>query len=160
MSTLKPVNQIPRISGARLPEERVRDIEFAKRLKQLMEERQLSQSDLAAKIWGRYTNTEGKHVARGRDRISVWSVGKNFPDAKNLEKLAKALKVKVSDLAPEALVKSAHRGVPEWSFTQLHGSDDRVFVQISRFVSAEAAHAIQGILLKDERPPRGPRKKE
>jgi transcriptional regulator with XRE-family HTH domain len=160
MSALKSVNQLPRMSGARLPEERVRDIEFAKRLKQLMEERQLSQSDLAAQIWGRYTNTEGKHVARGRDRISVWSVGKNFPDAKNLEKLAKALKVKVSDLAPEALVKSAHRGAPEWSFTQLHGNDDRVFVQIARFVSAEAAHAIQGILLKDERQSRGSRKKE
>ena len=62
---LKTVNQPTRIPGARLPDERVRDIEFATRLKQLMDERQLTQSDLAAKIWNRYTNTEGKNVARG-----------------------------------------------------------------------------------------------
>jgi hypothetical protein len=38
---LKSANQLPRISGARLPQERARDIEFAKRLKRLMEEREL-----------------------------------------------------------------------------------------------------------------------
>jgi transcriptional regulator with XRE-family HTH domain len=155
---LKPVNQPPRMSGARLPEERVRDIEFAKRLRNLMEERELSQSDLAAEIWGRYENTEKKYVARGRDRISVWINAKNFPDPKNLEKLAKVLKVKVSDLAPQALVKTAHRGVAEWSFTRPYGDDDRVFVQIARFVSNEAAHEIQGILLRDERLAKGAKK--
>jgi transcriptional regulator with XRE-family HTH domain len=154
---LKPVNQPPRMSGARLPEERVRDIEFAKRLRNLMDDQELSQSDLAAKIWGRYENTEKKWVARGRDRISVWVNGKNFPDAKNLEKLAKVLKIKVSDLAPQALVKTAHRAA-EWSFTRPHGDDDRVFVQIARFMSIEAAHEIQGILLRDERLLKGAKK--
>jgi transcriptional regulator with XRE-family HTH domain len=148
---LKSINQVPRITGARLPEERVRDIEFAKRLKKLMAEREMTQSDLAAEIWDRYTNTEGKFVAKGRDRISVWVNGKNFPDAKNLEKLAKALKVKVSDLAPQTLVRAAHHGAADWSFTRPHGDDDRVFVQIARFVSAETAHEIQGLLLRDER---------
>jgi transcriptional regulator with XRE-family HTH domain len=129
---------------------RARDIEFAKRLKRLMEEQELSQSDLAAEIWGRYTNTEDKFVARGRDRISVWVNGRNFPDKKNLEKLAKVLKVSVADLAPQALVKAAHHGAADWSFTRPHGDDDRVFVQIARFCSAQAAHEIQGILLRDE----------
>jgi transcriptional regulator with XRE-family HTH domain len=155
---LKLVNQLPRMAGARLPEERVRDIEFAKRLKSLMEDEGLSQSDLAAKIWGRYTNTENKHVARGRDRISVWVNGRNFPDPKNLEKLAKVLKVKVSELAPQALMKVAHHGVADWSFTRPHGDDDRVFVQIARFCSNEAAHEIQGILLRDERLAKGAKK--
>jgi transcriptional regulator with XRE-family HTH domain len=129
---LKTVNQPARIPGARLPDERVRDIEFAKRLKQLMDERQLTQSDLAAKIWNRYTNSEGKNVARGRDRISVWVNGKNIPDAKNMEKLAKVLRVKVSDLAPQATLKAAHQGAVDWSFTRPTGADsDRVFVQIA-----------------------------
>lgn len=152
------VHQPPRLVGARLPEERARDIEFAKRLRLLMEKRQLTQSDLAARIWKRYTNSEGKHVARGRDRISVWVNGKNVPSAKNLAKLAKELGVTVEELAPQTLVKVAHHGAADWSFTQPAG-EDRVFVQIARFCSPEAAHEIQGILLRDERQ-RGLRKKE
>ena len=153
---LKTVNLPARIPGARLPDERVRDIEFAKRLKQLMEERNLTQSDLAAKIWNRYTNTEGKNVARGRDRISVWVNGKNIPDAKNLEKLAKVLKVRVSDLAPKATLKAAHQGPVDWSFTRPAGTEGgRVFVQIAQYVTAEIAHEIQGLLLRNERELRG-----
>ena len=74
---------------------------FAAKLKQLMEERQLRQSELAAKIWGRYVNSEGKNIARGRDRISVWVNGKNIPNAEQLEKLARVLHVTVTDLSPK-----------------------------------------------------------
>jgi transcriptional regulator with XRE-family HTH domain len=154
MPALKTINQPPLLSGASLPTERARNLEFAKRLKQLMAQRDLTQSDLAAKIWKRYVNTEGKHVARGRDRISVWVNGKSVPDTKNLAKLAKELGVEVSALMPEAEMKAAHRGVADWSFTQPNG-DDRVFVQIARYVSPEAAHEIQGILLRDDRQSRG-----
>ena len=152
MPAFKTINKPPLLPGARMPTERARDLEFAKRLRQLMEQRELTQSDLAAKIWDRYVNTEGKHVARGRDRISVWIRGKSFPDNANLEKLAKALHVKVSDLAPTTLVKAAHHGVADWSVTRPHEADDgRVFIQLALFVSAEAAHKIQGVLLDDER---------
>jgi transcriptional regulator with XRE-family HTH domain len=72
--------------------------DFAKRLRGMMDERGLSQSDLAARIWDRYVNTEGKYVARGRDRISVWLAGKSEPSKGNLEKLAKALGVEPSEL--------------------------------------------------------------
>jgi transcriptional regulator with XRE-family HTH domain len=123
-------------------------VPFGRRLQRLMEDRQLSNSDLAAKMWGRYTNSEGKNVARGRDRISVWVNGHNFPSAENLEKLAKALDVKISELEPEAELKAAYRGAVDYSFTQPTG-DGRVFVQIAQFVSAETAHAIHGVLLKD-----------
>lgn len=123
-----------------------------------MDERELSQSDLAAAIWDRYENTEGKFVARGRDRISVWIRGKSFPDTTNLAKLAKALDVKVSDLAPTTLMKAAHHGVADWSITRPHGTEgDCVFVQLALFVSADTAHAIQGLLLQDERQSRGPK---
>jgi hypothetical protein len=153
---LKTVNQPARVPGARLPDERVRDVEFAKRLKQLMEERQLTQSDLAAKIWNRYTNTEGKHVARGWDRISVWVNGKNIPDTKNMEKLARVLRVKVSDLAPKSVLKAAHHGVMDWAFTRPAGaSAGQVFVQIAQYVTAEIAHEIQGLLLRNERESKG-----
>jgi transcriptional regulator with XRE-family HTH domain len=157
MPAFKTINKPPLLPGARMPAERTRDLEFAKRLRQLMEQHELTQSDLAAKIWGRYVNTEDKHVARGRDRISVWIRGKSFPDNTNLEKLAKALDVKVSQLAPTTLVKAAHHGVADWSITRPHGAEDgAVFIQLALFVSAETAHKIQGLLLEDER--RGPPK--
>ena len=41
-------------------------------------------------------------------------MGKNIPDAKNMEKLAKVLRVKVSDLAPQSALKSALHGVIDW----------------------------------------------
>lgn len=158
MPAFKTVNQPPHLSGVRLPTERARDITFGKRLQQLMDERELTQSDLAAKIWGRYTNTEGKHVARGRDRISVWIRGKSIADSANLAKLAKALDVKVSDIAPTSLMKAAHHGAADWSVTKPHGTpDDSVFIQLALFVSAETAHAIQGLLLQDERRSKGSR---
>ena len=144
----KSVNQLSRVAGARLPIERARDISFAKRLRQLMSERELSQSDLAEKIWGRHISSEGKSVAKGRDRISVWASGKNFPDRENLQKLAKHLKVKVSDLAPEAELKAAHKVAADWSVTKPHGETGMSFFQAARYLPDDIAHEIIGLLIK------------
>jgi transcriptional regulator with XRE-family HTH domain len=76
--------------------------DFAEALQRLMRKRRLTASDLAAKIWGRYISTEGKNVARGRDRISVWLAGKSVPTRMNLAKLAAGLGVGIEDLMPSA----------------------------------------------------------
>jgi transcriptional regulator with XRE-family HTH domain len=147
---MRSINQTPRIAGARLPIERVRDINFAKRLRQLMAERDMTQTDVAAEIWGRHKSSEGKFVARGRDRLSVWCAGKNFPDRENLEKLAKALKVKVSDLAPESELKAAHSVPADWSITKPHGETGVSFFQCARYLPDDIAHEIIGLLIKAE----------
>ena len=144
----KPINQPARVVGARLPIERMRDVRFAKRLRQLMSERELTQSELAAKIWGRHTSSEGKNVAKGRDRISVWVSGRNFPDRENLQKLAKHLKVKVSDLAPEAELKAAHNVASDWSITKPHGEAGVSFFQAARYLPDDIAHEIIGLFIK------------
>ena len=113
-----------------------------------MSERELTQSDLAAKIWGRHISSEGKDVAKGRDRISVWVSGKNFPDRENRQKLAKALKVKVSELAPEAELKAAHSVAADWSLTKPHGEDGMSFFQAARYLPDDIAHEIVGLLIK------------
>ena len=74
---------------------------FARRVRRLMEERGLTQSGLAAGMWGRSVNSEGEAVARGRARISVWCCGHAFPDAESLERLASVLGVKVTDLTSD-----------------------------------------------------------
>ena len=144
----KSINQIPRVAGARLPIERARDVNFAKRLRQLMSEREMTQSELAAKIWGRHTSSEGKNVAKGRDRISVWVSGKNFPDRENLQKLAKHLKVKVNELAPEAELKAAHSVAADWSLTKPHGEVGVSFFQAARYLPDDIAHEVIGLFIK------------
>ena len=152
---IKPINQAPRVTGARLPIERMRDVNFAKRLRRLMSEQELTQSGLAAKIWGRHTSSEGKYVAKGRDRISVWLAGRNFPDHENLEKLAKHLKVKVSELAPEAEMKAAHSVAADWSMTKPHGEVGVSFFQAPRYLPDDIAHEIIGLLIKADQQQQG-----
>jgi transcriptional regulator with XRE-family HTH domain len=116
---------------------------FAKRLREIMDERGLSQSDVAAKIWGKYTNTENKHVARGRDRISVWLSGKTFPDDNNLEKLAKALRVERSDLASDDELQALDRSTPTVSIVLY--SDNRALVSINQVFPLKTALEIMAI---------------
>ena len=113
-----------------------------------MSERELTQSELAAKIWGRHTSSEGKYVAKGRDRISVWLAGRNFPDHDNLLKLAKHLKVKLTYLAPHAEMKAAHSVAADWSVTKPHGETGMSFFQVARYVPDDIAHEIIGLLIK------------
>jgi transcriptional regulator with XRE-family HTH domain len=73
-------------------------LDFAARLQALMDERGLSQSDLAAKLWGRGVDAKGNSIAKGRDRISVWLHRKNCPSRTNVIRLAQELGVETSDL--------------------------------------------------------------
>lgn len=107
---------------------------FAKKLKQLMEAREMSQSDVAAKIWGRRRTDEGIDVARGRERLSGWISGKNFPDRETLEKLANALEATVEDLAPE------------YTTVLEAGPNGKVFVTIGPPISQELATKILQIV--------------
>ena len=66
---------------------RWRDPNFPNELQELLLKHNMSPSDLAVKIWGRYKNKEGKYVARGRDRISVWLRGLNYPSKVNHQKI-------------------------------------------------------------------------
>jgi transcriptional regulator with XRE-family HTH domain len=112
--------------------------EFGRRLKTILKARRMSQSDLAELIWGRDKNTEGKNVARGRDRPSVWCRGLGLPSQDNLEKLAKALDMTVGELMPGGLQSVAR---PEVTITTHEDHPGEVFVRahIERFVSIQAA---------------------
>ena len=94
--------------------------DFAKRLALKMVKRGLIASALATKIWGREVSSEGKNVAKGRDRISVWLAGINFPSQNNLVKLARALDVEISDLVPNAeIIQTVYRRKTVWDRNRL-----------------------------------------
>jgi transcriptional regulator with XRE-family HTH domain len=147
----KQVNERTQFVGAATPLERARDVNFGKRLKAILAKKELTASDVAAKIWDRQRNSKGALVARGRDRLSVWINGKSFPDRENLAKLAKALNVPVSELSPDAELQAANRATPEgsivWSKDYPPG---KTFLQLAQFVSLEAALEILAIIKRDE----------
>ena len=145
MSTgMARLNQTPDAPLARLPV--ARNINFAKRLTRLMAERELSQSGLAAKMWGRRINAQGKNFAIGKDRVSKWLKGANFPDRDNLGLLAKTLKVAIEDLVPEAELTAGRQGRAEWSIAKARNG--LTFVRIAQYVPDDIAHKIHGLLLE------------
>src|SRR5580692_8188469 len=81
--------------------ERMRAI-FAANLKRCMQERNLSQSDLARAIWKEErTDSRGYPQPLNKDRISAWVNGRVLPTQENLEKAAEALGVTPEALLPE-----------------------------------------------------------
>ena len=89
---------------------------FARRLQELRTNKGLSQSDLARLIWGSQTNKHtGRLEARNRDRISVYEMGKAWPDPHNLVKIAAALGVSPEELAPDITAATVERENPELS---------------------------------------------
>jgi transcriptional regulator with XRE-family HTH domain len=75
--------------------------QFAHRLKKLMEQKGLSQSDLARAAFGLDDPGSRSRVPKGRDRISAYLNARQFPDDENLEALAKALDLTPEDLTPK-----------------------------------------------------------
>jgi transcriptional regulator with XRE-family HTH domain len=82
------------------------DHDFRRRMRAALDKQGLTQSQLAAKIWGVTVDSKGARVAKGKDRISEWLSGKARPNAENCEKLARALGLKASDL----MIVSQHGG--------------------------------------------------
>lgn len=119
---------------------------FARRLHQIMNERGISQSDLARKLWGERTDSRGHVVAKNRDRISVWVRGAGYPDPKNLQKLAEALGVDKKDLAPDIVASAIDRENPEIAITAVSGHPDSVHLQVNRLVSMATATKIMALL--------------
>jgi transcriptional regulator with XRE-family HTH domain len=115
--------------------------DFRSRLHAIMAERGLTQSDLAALMWGRSHSAKGALVANGRDRLSVWLAGKNLPNRANLDLLARTLKVAPDELMSNAeQLLSTGRAPPRVALTLI--SDGQAMVDIHRAFPLEVALAI------------------
>ena len=58
----------------------------------------INSSELARRVWGTVRDKRGYAVARNRDRISHYLRGHSYPNQENLQKIADALGVTVSEL--------------------------------------------------------------
>lgn len=148
----KPMSRIPRRRTA--PAAGMTTIEthemqnFARRLHELMSAKGLSQSDLAAAIWGRTTDSRGYDVARNRDRISVYLKGLSYPDSKNVKALADALGTTPEELAPDIYAAAVDREHPAISINGVAGSLDKVHVRVDALLPMAAAAEIAAIVAK------------
>ena len=133
-------------TGGRTQYEKLELERFARKLHEAMINKGLSQSDLAAEIWGRTTDARGYDVAKGRDRISVYLQGKSIPDPKNLTKIADVLGMKVEELAPDITASTVEKENPEIAMTAIAGHADKVFLRVNKLVPLEMAARIISML--------------
>jgi len=105
--------------------------EFSRKLRRIMREQQMSQSDLARALWGATQTPAGTPAARHRDRISKYCAGRTVPDPTTLLKLAKALHCRPEDLAPSIVVAEHEQEHPEMRMTLIAGRRDHVHVTLN-----------------------------
>jgi len=75
--------------------------DFAHKLNRLLDENDMSQSDLARRLWGRSLKTnDGRVVPYGKDRVNQWVKARNLPDEEIRDELCKILKTTRDDLFP------------------------------------------------------------
>ena len=133
-------------TGGRTPVVKLEMENFARRLKSVLDEKNMSQADLARKIWGSTTDSRGFDVARNRDRISVYLAGKSMPDSKNLRAIAEALNMKAEELAPDIIAATVERENPEIQFTMVSGHTDKVYLRVNKLVPLAVAAQIVTLL--------------
>jgi hypothetical protein len=93
LEVLKSIDARLKRIEERLPRDRSKqgrhiDPKFRHILRRSMQEKGYNGSDLAAAMWGRRIDSQGKNQAVGRDRISVWLAGKNYPSNESMALLS------------------------------------------------------------------------
>lgn len=122
--------------------------DFRKKLSDALAKKNWNGSDLARAAFGAEVTKEGYTVAKGRDRVSAYLSGKTYPAPRTMEKLAKALGVKVDDLAPGAVIDANARQA--FNVTMIDGHGDKVHVSVDTVMSMKAATAIMQILAAEK----------
>lgn len=96
---------------------------FSTRLKNILADRKMSQSDLARRMFPgeERIDERGYSSPFGKDSISKWVNGKATPDAVNIQRLCEALNMSVEELAPDLLSKETKNEPKEFEMTVLAG---------------------------------------
>jgi transcriptional regulator with XRE-family HTH domain len=129
--------------------------DFARRLRKAMAKKGMSQSDLAAAVWGQreaiYPDGRQYTVAKNREQVSCYWHGKAIPRAGTLKKLADALGTTPAELAPMA---AQNHVPPEVSFEVLGGG--QAMLRVATVVSPDLAMKIAR-MIQSERGDHGAR---
>jgi len=144
-----PTRRLPPAPAGTAGRTRVMQMEleqFASRLQHFRTDKGWSQSDLAREVWGEIETKAGRTVARNRDRISTYEMGKSWPDPHNLMKIASALGVSPEELAPDITAATVERQNPEIALIAVAGHSDKVHLKVNKLVSMNIATMIMQLL--------------
>jgi transcriptional regulator with XRE-family HTH domain len=108
--------------------------EFGRRLQQLLNDRNWTQSDLA------------REGGMGRDAISTYINGRSFPTPASINLLCKALGMTREELLPNALINASQDEIPSFEMRAIAGMPGRAWVRVNRLLSFEAASQIAALL--------------
>jgi transcriptional regulator with XRE-family HTH domain len=109
---------------------------FATTLRRALDERGITASDLARRIWGSEDNGAG---ARNRQSVCQYLAGKTRPKLATVERIAAALQMPLVELVPSL-------GPPDKVSVEASFENDKVRLRIDRSVDAATAVKILGIL--------------
>lgn len=145
--------RVPALKAAPAPEMLKRQEIFASNLAKMMQLKNLSQSDLASKVWGRAKDARGYAVARNRDRVSAYLAGSSMPEPANLKKIANELGCSIEELVgPEGMPtpSSRRRVAPhiEANIAMVADAPGMLQVQLNMLLPAAAALEILSIAEK------------
>jgi transcriptional regulator with XRE-family HTH domain len=121
--------------------------QFARRLNELLIQKDMTQADLARTAFGTHTNKKtGYTEATGRDRISAYLAGRTYPEPRTLQKLADALNVKVDDLAPDALAATVDRDNPNFSMNAVAGYGSKTHLVVDLLLPIGVAAQVAALV--------------
>jgi len=115
-----------------------------------MQDKGMSQSDLARALWGSMDTKQGP-AARNRDRISKYLQGVSMPDGNTLKLLCAALGVTEEALAPSVVGAQLGKSFPTIRLTVVSGAPELAHVTINTTV--RVAVALKLIAVLNEQPP-------
>jgi len=127
--------------------------EFARNLQKLMNERDMTASDLARAAFGEKRKPGGHGTAaKGRDLISNYLRGLTFPEKKTIGKLAQALGVEVSELIPQATrIAMLQNTDLNFNIQVLSDRPGYALVQMHRVVRLETVAKLSAAITEDQR---------
>lgn len=139
---------------AKLPPPLVADEkeEFGKRLYQALLDADMSQSDLAREVFNETKTdpTTGYQVVVGRDRISQYCHGRQFPEPRTFNRICEVLKKKPEELAPTMVGSTIEKESPSFETRMVGDRTDAVLLRVNKIVPLKIAMKIGAILAELE----------
>lgn len=118
--------------------------EFGNRLYQALIEADMSQSDLAREVFNE-TRTDpktGYELVVGRDRISQYVRGKQFPEPRVFKRICAVLGKKQEELAPKMVGTTIQRENPSIEMTVVGDRHDLALLRINKVMPLRTATKI------------------
>jgi transcriptional regulator with XRE-family HTH domain len=132
------------VRGSALTPEAMSKQKFGRRLQQLLNERNWSQSDLTRRVEA----VTGSRM--GRDAVSTYINGRSLPTPKSLNQLCQAFGLTREDLLPNAIINTTPDDHPAFEMRAVAGQPDRAWVRVNRQMSFKTATDIAGLLSAED----------